>query len=74
MALKDWKIESKMKMGGITYQHKKRKDYFLQVFYDFSHSNPWRFVVHADGRVIDETNFWTRGQAIKFANQYMRTH
>jgi hypothetical protein len=74
MASKDWKKETFGKGAGITYQNRKRKDYFIQVFYDMSHSSPWRTVVHADGRVIDEYNSLNRESAILKSKLYMKKH
>jgi len=72
--LNDWKMESGGKGAGITFQNKKREDYFIQVFYDFSHNPNWRVVIHADGRVINEIQRIIRNNAISFAKNYIRTH
>ncbi len=74
MALKDWKTERFGSGKGMTFNNKKREDYFIQVYYDASHSPPWRTVVHADGKVIKEDQSSSRQQGIIKAKSYMRSH
>ena len=72
MTKKNWKTEKFGNGRGITFQNKKRGDYFIQVYADASHNPQWRTVIHADGKVIDESQSITRTKAITKANEYMR--
>jgi len=77
MALKDWKKLRPYKISRSffnTFENKKNKHYFIQVYRNNSFNPPYRFTIHKNGRFVSDKLFKTRSQAMTYAKNYMRMH
>ena len=71
MALKDW-IKSNSWRTGFSYRNKHNDDYFIQFYKHSSFDPPFRFTINRDGKFVDDKQFQTRKEGLKYAKEYMK--
>jgi len=72
--LKCWKKSKYSDKGNFVFDKEGKESVVVHVYKHPFHSPPFRFVLHENHKVTDESQFKTYSQALKFANKYMKEH